>query len=559
MPDNNKQGRTSNKAMTFFVCFLAALAGLLFGLDIGVIAGALPFITDEFQISAHTQEWVVSSMMFGAAVGAVGSGWLSFKLGRKKSLMIGAILFVAGSLFSAAAPNVEVLILSRVLLGLAVGVASYTAPLYLSEIAPEKIRGSMISMYQLMITIGILGAYLSDTAFSYSGAWRWMLGVIIIPAILLLIGVFFLPDSPRWFAAKRRFHDAERVLLRLRDTSAEAKNELEEIRESLKVKQSGWALFKENSNFRRAVFLGVLLQIMQQFTGMNVIMYYAPKIFELAGYTNTTEQMWGTVIVGLTNVLATFIAIGLVDRWGRKPTLTLGFLVMAIGMGVLGTMMHMGIHSPTAQYFAVAMLLMFIIGFAMSAGPLIWVLCSEIQPLKGRDFGITCSTATNWIANMIIAIQQAVMRSLREKLAQANLKLGRDYPEPKLVYQQRGTAAGTAWLESYEIRLNPVLMMENQQAFIEEVVPHELAHLLVWKHFGRVAPHGKEWKWMMEAVLGVPARRTHQFELESVRRNTFPYRCQCQQHQLTVRRHNRVVRGEATYRCVKCGEPLVAE
>lgn len=254
MPDAKKQGR-SNKAMTFFVCFLAALAGLLFGLDIGVIAGALPFIADEFQITSHTQEWVVSSMMFGAAVGAVGSGWLSFKLGRKKSLMIGAILFVAGSLFSAAAPNVEVLILSRVLLGLAVGVASYTAPLYLSEIAPEKIRGSMISMYQLMITIGILGAYLSDTAFSYTGAWRWMLGVIIIPAILLLIGVFFLPDSPRWFAAKRRFVDAERVLLRLRDTSAEAKRELDEIRESLQVKQSGWALFKENSNFRRAVFL----------------------------------------------------------------------------------------------------------------------------------------------------------------------------------------------------------------------------------------------------------------------------------------------------------------
>ncbi len=270
MPDNKKQGR-SNKTMTFFVCFLAALAGLLFGLDIGVIAGALPFIANEFQISAHTQEWVVSSMMFGAAVGAVGSGWLSFKLGRKKSLMIGAILFVAGSLFSAAAPNVEILLVSRVLLGLAVGVASYTAPLYLSEIAPEKIRGSMISMYQLMITIGILGAYLSDTAFSYSGAWRWMLGVIIIPAVLLLIGVIFLPDSPRWFAAKRRFVDAERVLLRLRDTSAEAKRELDEIRESLKVKQSGWSLFKDNSNFRRAVFLGILLQVMQQFTRMNEI------------------------------------------------------------------------------------------------------------------------------------------------------------------------------------------------------------------------------------------------------------------------------------------------
>ncbi|MBN0646483.1 MFS transporter, partial [Pseudomonas aeruginosa] len=127
---------------------------------------------------------------------------------------------------------------------------------------------------------------------------------------------------------------------------------------------------------RRAVFLCILLQVMQQFTGMNVIMYYAPKIFELAGYANTTEQMWGTVIVGLTNVLATFIAIGLVDRWGRKPTLILGFIVMAAGMGVLGTMMHIGIHSSTAQYIAVLMLLMFIVGFAMSAGPLIWVLCS---------------------------------------------------------------------------------------------------------------------------------------------------------------------------------------
>ena len=160
-------------------------------------------------------------------------------------------------------------------------------------------------------------------------------------------------------------------------------------------------------------------------------------------------------------------------------------------------------------------------------------------------------------ARLPIAVQQAVMRSLRENLAQANLKLGRSYPEPKLVYQQRGTSAGTAWLESYEIRLNPVLLMENVEAFVEEVVPHELAHLLVWKRFGRVAPHGKEWKWMMESVLGVPARRTHQFELESVRRNTFPYRCQCQEHQLTIRRHNRVVRGEATYRCVHCGEPLV--
>ncbi|GLR08265.1 MFS transporter [Mixta theicola] len=417
MPGNTHKSRTSNKVMTLFVCFLAALAGLLFGLDIGVIAGALPFIAKDFNVTSHQQEWIVSSMMFGAAIGAIGSGWMSSRLGRKKSLMAGAILFVIGSLWSAMAPNPELLIAARVVLGLAVGVASYTAPLYLSEIAPEKIRGSMISLYQLMITIGILGAYLSDTAFSYTGNWRWMLGVITIPAILLLIGVFFLPNSPRWLAAKGHFRDAQRVLDRLRDTSEQAKRELDEIRESLKIKQTGWSLFRENSNFRRAVFLGVLLQVMQQFTGMNVIMYYAPKIFEIAGFSNTTEQMWGTVIVGLINVLATFIAIGLVDRWGRKPTLTLGFLVMAVGMGILGTMLHIGIESPGAQYFAVAMLLMFIIGFAMSAGPLIWVLCSEIQPLKGRDFGITVSTTTNWIANMIVG---ATFLTMLNSLGNAN-------------------------------------------------------------------------------------------------------------------------------------------
>ena len=164
------------------------------------------------------------------------------------------------------------------------------------------------------------------------------------------------------------------------------------------------------------MLLGILLQIMQQFTGMNVIMYYAPRIFEIAGFSNTSEQMWGTVIVGLVNVLATFIAIALVDRWGRKPTLILGFSVMAVGMGTLGSMLQLGIDSLTTQYLAIGMLLMFIVGFAMSAGPLVWVLCSEIQPLKGRDFGITISTATNWIANMIVG---ATFLTLLENLGNA--------------------------------------------------------------------------------------------------------------------------------------------
>ncbi|ELY2739565.1 sugar porter family MFS transporter [Cronobacter turicensis] len=386
----------------FTVCFLAALAGLLFGLDMGVIAGALPFLARTFDLNSHQQEIVVSVMMFGAALGALCSGPMSSSLGRRRSLLLGATLFVVGSLGCAAAGNMQMLAIARFILGLAVGVASFTAPLYLSEIAPERIRGSMISLYQLMITIGILAAFVSDTALSGGGHWRWMLGIITFPAVVLFIGVLTLPESPRWLMMKRRDALAASVLKRLRNSDKDAQHELNQIRESVKIKQRGWQLFRHNAHFRRSTGLGILLQFMQQFTGMTVIMYYAPKIFEIAGFATTRQQMWGTVIAGLTNVLATFIAIGLVDRWGRKPVLKLGFAVMAVCMGILGFMFYSGLHSAVGQYLAVLILLLFITGFAMSAGPLIWVLCSEIQPLAGRDFGVTCSTMANWIANMII-------------------------------------------------------------------------------------------------------------------------------------------------------------
>ncbi|WP_046971521.1 sugar porter family MFS transporter [Dyella japonica] len=389
------------KVTIIFTCVLAALAGLMFGLDIGVISGATQFIQAEYKVSDHMIEWIVSSMMFGAAVGAVGAGWLSATLGRKRSLILGAVLFILGSLLSGGAWSPETLIAARVVLGLAIGLATFTAPLYLAEVAPERIRGAMISTYQLMITIGILVAFLSDTALSYNGAWRWMLGIIAIPGVLFLLGVLFLPDSPRWLMMRGRRDEAIEVLMRLRGDADVVKREAADIEEQLKTPQRGWHLFKDNRNFRRSVWLGVLLQLMQQFTGMNVVMYYAPRIFKEMGY-DTSAQMWFTALVGLTNVLATFIAIALIDRWGRKPILYTGFAVMAVGLGVVGTMMNNGIHDHGAQIFTVTMLLIFIVGFAMSAGPLVWTLCSEIQPLKGRDFGIACSTFTNWICNMIV-------------------------------------------------------------------------------------------------------------------------------------------------------------
>ena len=412
---------STNKTV-IIICMLAALAGLLFGIDTGVIAQAQDFIKSTLNLTTQQLSLVVGSMLGGACFGAVFSGFLTKKIGRKMSLFVGAILFLVGALGCAFAWNATSLILFRIIVGLAIGVASFTAPLYLSEIAPKSIRGSMISLYQLMITIGILTAFIVNSAiykdtfqegitvgtaadymFSIENSWRYMLGFSVIPAILFLIGMFFLPRSPRWLVSVGRNDHAREVLHKIRSTKTEAENEYREINETVQAsatkKTNGFELLAQNVNFRRSVSLGMILQIMQQLTGINVIMYFGPKILENAGFSITFASSWGTIILGLTNVLATFIAIYLVDRAGRKPILLIGFILMAISLAAVACLMNVA----GAAVITFGFILLFIISFAFSAGPLIWVLCSEIQPLNGRDFGITCSTGTNWGVNMIVA------------------------------------------------------------------------------------------------------------------------------------------------------------
>jgi SP family galactose:H+ symporter-like MFS transporter len=399
--------------IVYFIGFTAALAGLLFGLDIGVISGAQSFLQKDFSISDHIVEVIVSALLWGAVFGTLISGILSNKLGRRKTILVSAVIFVIGSIICSVAADPHTLILARFFLGIAVGVASFTAPLYLSEISPQKVRGSMISMYQLMITIGIVLAFLSNTWLaSYAtfggvtgGHWRIMLGIIAVPAAVMFLGVLFLPESPRWLFLKGYKDQAISVFQRMRLPADDIQREVVEIEESLRVKQNGFRMLVENRNFRRAIGLGIGLQIVQQLTGINVIMYYAPRIFNIAGYTSTEQQLWGTVIVGVTNVLATFIAIAFVDRLGRKPIMYAGFAVMGVAMISVGTLFKMDLEkSPVLGTWAIVALLLFIVGFAMSAGPIIWVLCAEIFPLSGRDLGVTFSTATNWIVNAIVGL-----------------------------------------------------------------------------------------------------------------------------------------------------------
>lgn len=414
------------KLVVYFIGITAALAGLLFGLDVGVISGANDFIQRDFGISNEQIELVVSALLWGAVLGAAVSGFFSGKFGRRRTILGSALVFIAGSLACSVSPNENALIAARFFLGIAVGMASFTAPLYLSEVSPRAVRGGMISMYQLMITIGIVVAFLSDTWLaSYAdfggvkgGHWRIMLGIISIPAGIMFIGVLFLPESPRWLCLKGFRDRAIAVFRRMQLDDAEIATEIAMIEDSLKVKQSGLSLLKENPNFRRAVGLGVGLQVIQQLTGINVIMYYAPRIFKIAGFESTTEQMWGTVIVGITNVLATFIAIAFVDRLGRKPIMYAGFVTMGAAMLTVGTLFNIGVEANKAlAYPAVGALLLFIVGFAMSAGPIIWVICSEIYPLAGRDLGVTFSTCTNWIANAIVGM---TFLTLLQKLGDGN-------------------------------------------------------------------------------------------------------------------------------------------
>jgi SP family galactose:H+ symporter-like MFS transporter len=226
--------------------------------------------------------------------------------------------------------------------------------------------------------------------------------VLVVPSALMFLGILFLPNSPRWLILVGRKDEASAALKKLRHED-EVDAEIRDIENTLQARQKGFQLLIKNRYFRKAVFLGIGLQAIQQFTGINVVMYYAPKIFKLAGFGSNFQAMEGTVLVGLTNVLATFIAIALVDKIGRKPILLAGFIVMGLSMGTLGLAFHLGMANNIAlEFVGVGALLVFIIGFAMSAGPIIWVICSEIYPLSARDIGVTISTATNWLCNSVV-------------------------------------------------------------------------------------------------------------------------------------------------------------
>jgi sugar porter (SP) family MFS transporter len=398
------QTKNANDGRTFvyLAAAVSALGGMLFGYDIGVISGAILFITNEFALSAGIEEVVVSSVLLGSLGGALVGGSLADRLGRRRLLIGAAIVFGLGAVGAALAPGTTWLIGARVVAGLAIGIASFVSPLYISEIAPVEIRGKLVSINQVALTSGIVISYLVDYVFAGAQAWRWMFALAAIPAAAFGVGLMFIPDSPRWLVGKGRTDEARSVLKRLR-APENVESELIKIKHGAAQQKAHWSeLF--NPNLRAPMIVGIGLAVAQQVTGINTVIYYAPTIFKAAGMSSASVAILASVGVGIVNVVLTLVAMQLVDRVGRRPLLLVSLAGMAGSLAVLGLAFSLPQLAGSLGWIAVVSLMVYVGSFAVGLGPVFWLILSEIYPLRIRGRAMSIGTAANWITNLIVAL-----------------------------------------------------------------------------------------------------------------------------------------------------------
>src|SRR3712207_4719300 len=401
-------GRDEKRRFVNIAAVITATGGLLFGYDTGVISGALLFIRQDFApLSPFMEGIIVSTLLVGAVVGALSGGPLSDRIGRRPTALLAAVVFGAGALAVAFAPNVAFIVFGRFLLGLGVGLASMIVPLYIAEIAPKERRGQLVSLNQLMITIGILLSYIVGVIFTPIEGWRWMFGVALIPALVLGIGMFRLPESPRWLFNVGQT-EKSRAVLGLSRSQEEVELEFREMEEIRRVEeeqedQVGYAELL-SPYVRPALIIGLGLAIFQQITGINTVIYYAPTILQGVGFSEGGAIAATALGVGVVNVGFTILAVRIIDRAGRRPLLIIGLIGMVISLALLGVVFATGGAGGAAGLLATVCLGLYIASFAISLGPVFWLMISEIYPLRFRGTAMSVASIANRGSNWLVAL-----------------------------------------------------------------------------------------------------------------------------------------------------------
>jgi MFS transporter, SP family, xylose:H+ symportor len=388
-----------------FIALIAALGGLLFGYDTAVISGAIGNLTKYFLLTPLQTGWAISSALVGCLAGALLADWLCSRFGRKWSMIIAAICFLACS-FGTALPNdFTSFIVYRIVGGVGVGIASMTVPMYIAEIAPASKRGALVAYNQLAIVIGIVIVYFvnyfialqGDEQWNLNEGWRWMFGSEAIPSILYLVLLFFIPESPRWLLLKGQQAKARSILEKFNSLEESQRIQASIIDPSEKAEKTSWRLLFTPS-MRLALWVGIGLSVFQQVTGINAILYYAPEIFKSFG-SDTNASLLETSMLGVVNLMFTIISIYLVDRIGRRPLLLVGSLGMFVSLAVVGV----AAYYQAVNAWLLPFLLLFMASFSTSWGPVVWVLLSEIFPNRVRSIALSIAVFIQWAANFVVS------------------------------------------------------------------------------------------------------------------------------------------------------------
>lgn len=386
-----------NSKYVFTIAIVSAMGGYLFGFDFAVITGGLPFLREQFGLNAYWEGFTTGSLALGCVIGCLIAGRISDKYGRKPGLMIAAAVFAVSSVFMGIAPNLTFFISSRFIAGIGVGMASMLSPMYIAEIAPQGMRGRMVALNQLTIVLGQVITHTQNYWLRETGpeAWRFMFGLGIVPSLLFLIGVFFLPESPRWLVKEGREEEAGKVLGRIGSTDYVYET-LKAIRETLHTGEKVSYRYLLNKSIFPIIMIGVGLAVFQQFCGINVVFNYTTNIFKSIG-ASTSEQLMQAVYISLANLIFTLLAMSLVDKWGRKPLMLLGAGGLAVMYLVIGFLLKTKSGSGLTPFILLA------IGtYAISLAPVTWVLISEIFPTRVRGIATSVAVMSLWIAYFIL-------------------------------------------------------------------------------------------------------------------------------------------------------------